>query len=75
MAIRNNRYTPETADELKDLCRTAGILSPALSAAISETANSCDMCAKPGRLFRTKKVYVKHVNEECNEEIHIEFAF
>ena len=58
---------------MKDLFKTAGALTPALSQAFEKVHQACDVCAQNGRPAIMRTVSIKHVNKEFNEEVQADF--
>lgn len=70
-----HRYTHATEHDMRELCKDADILDPALDAAIKAVCDACKVCAKNGLPKSSRKVSLSHVNEAFNQEIQIDFLF
>ena len=74
-AARVHRYTHVHPEQLKEVCKAAGILTDDLASAIDTVDASCNICIQHGRPLPSKKVSLTHVNEAFNEEIQIDFTY
>lgn len=69
-----HRFTHAPTDEVKSLCKDAGILSEELSQAIETVHAECEVCAKNGRPASMRKISLNYVNAAFNEELQIDFT-
>lgn len=69
-----HRFTHAPADEIKGLCRTAGILDDDLSRAIDIVDKECEVCAKNGRPASIRKISLTYVNAAFNLEVQVDFT-
>ena len=70
-----HRFTHASADDVKSLCKHAGIMTKELESAIDKVHSACEVCAKNGQPRNSKKVSLNHVNEAFNQEIQMDFTF
>lgn len=68
-----HRFMHGNSSELSRLFEEAGMLTPRIKRAISKVTESCTPCAKSGRPKNTKKLSLKHVNREFNDEVQADF--
>ena len=68
-----HRYTHAPAEEIKSICKTAGILDSQLAHAIDVVDSECEVCTKNGRLASTLKVSLTYVNAAFNQEVQTDF--
>ena len=69
-----HRFTHANADEIKHICKNAGILDKELSRASDVVDSECEICARNGRPASMRKVSLTHVNSAFNQEIQIDFT-
>lgn len=74
-AKRIHSFTQTHPMEIIRICKDAGILNLTLEAAIGKIDAVCEVCARNGRPKPSKKVSMKHINEEFIEEVQICFTF
>ena len=72
---RIHRYTDAHPDELRNICKDAGIMDNLLDDAITRVSEACQVCCKNGRSKPSRKVSLSHVNAAFNEEIQVDFLF
>lgn len=75
LAKQLHRLTHAPSQQVKNLCRHAGILSEDLEDAIDAIDAACEVCARHGRPLPLKKISLTPVNEAFNEEIKIDFTY
>lgn len=75
LAHRLHAYSHLSAEDLENLCRNAGILTPNLSHSIRDVTRKCQSCAGTGRPRRSKKVSLSRVLDTFNSHIQIDFFF
>lgn len=67
------RFTYAQADEMKNICKTAGILDKSLSKAIDRVSDACKVCTKNGRPGNMRKNSLTYANAACHQEIQVDF--
>lgn len=68
-----HRFTHCNDKELQKLFEKAGMLTPKIKNAIKKVTTACNPCAWSGRPSKTRKISLKHVNEEFNVEVQADF--
>lgn len=74
MVKKIHRFTHATADEMIDILKDAGRLTPDVKLNCERVYASCGICAKTGRPFIRRKVSLTHVNEAFNEELQADYV-
>lgn len=69
-----HRFTHAPPDEIKCICKNAGILNKELSNAIDKVDAACEVCARNGRPAYIRKVSLTYVNAAFNQELQIDFT-
>lgn len=75
LAKRIHNMTHIPRDEAIRICKDAGWNNPELEEAIRLVSDNCPSCALTGPPTPTKKISLKHVNENFNNEIQIDFTY
>ena len=70
-----HRLTHAVPDDIKSLCKDAGILNPRLSQAIDLVDDSCGICVQNGRPLPSRKISLTHVNQAFNQEVQVDFTY
>ena len=73
LAKKLHQFTHAPVEEIKSMCRTAGILDCELSRAIEILDSECELCAKNGRLASIRKVSLTYVNAALNLGMQVDF--
>lgn len=74
-AKRIHRLTHAPKEQIKSICKHAGILHPQLEEAIDAVDTACDMCSSSDRSAASVKISLSHMNEAFNQGVQLEFAF
>lgn len=69
-----HRFTHANVDEIKHICKNAGILDKEFSRAIEIVDSECELCAQTGRPASMGKLSLTHINSAFNQEIQIDFT-
>lgn len=70
-----HRYTHFHPEQLKDICKTDGILTDDFEAAIDTVDAGCNLGVPHGRPLPSKKLSLTHVNEAFSEDIQMDFTY
>lgn len=70
---KSTPFNHGNSNELSRLFEEAGMLTPRIERARTKVTEACVSCAKSGRPKNSRKLSLKHVNTEFNNEVQADF--
>ena len=70
-----HRITHAVPDDIKYLCKDAGILNHRLSQAIDLVDDSFQICVQNGRPLPSRKISMTHAHLALNQEVQVNFTY
>ena len=68
-------YSHLAPDDMKTLCKRAGVLNRVLSTAIDEAFRRCNSCQSTGRPLQSRKVSLSKILASFNDHVQVDFVY
>ena len=70
-----HRYSHDNANDMRRLLKLSNQYNPQIEAAIKKVVGECKTCVRSGTPLPSRKVSIKHVNEDFNQTVNVDFFY